>query len=96
VVPVSDAPGSFGPAVAPLIGSADPVPFLLYTVDSVRQLQLVLMGVVLIVLMHRRPEGLLGHRTETAASIPLVRRPASEGDEREPPAAAADGGGDER
>ncbi len=93
VVPISDAPGSFGPAVAPLIGSADPVPFLLYTVDSVRQLQLVLMGVVLIVLMHRRPEGLLGHRTETAASIPLTRPPAGDGEERDPPAAAADGGG---
>ncbi|MEF8818443.1 MAG: branched-chain amino acid ABC transporter permease [Haloferacaceae archaeon] len=92
VVSVSDAPGSFGPAVAPLIGSGDPVPFLLYTVDSVRQLQLVLMGVVLIVLMHRRPEGLLGHRTETAASIPLVRPPAGEGDEPDSPAAAADGG----
>jgi branched-chain amino acid transport system permease protein len=97
VVPISDAPGSFGPAVAPLLGSADPVPFLLYTVDSVRQLQLVLMGVVLIVLMHRRPEGLLGHRSETAATVPLTRRPAGEGDDGpEPPAAAADGGrGDE-
>ncbi|MFB6081153.1 MAG: branched-chain amino acid ABC transporter permease [Haloferacaceae archaeon] len=71
VVPVSNAPGSFGPAVAPLIGRLDPVPFLLYTVDSVRQLQLVIMGVVLVVLMHRRPDGLLGYRTEAAASIPL-------------------------
>jgi branched-chain amino acid transport system permease protein len=97
VAPVSDAPGSFGPAVAPLLGSADPVPLLLYTVDSVRQLQLVVMGVVLVVLMHRRPEGLLGHRTETAATVPLTRRPTGEGDdEPEPPAAAADGGrGDE-
>jgi branched-chain amino acid transport system permease protein len=94
VIPVSDAPGSFGPAVAPLLGSADPLPLLLYTVDSVRQLQLVLMGVVLVVLMHRRPEGLLGHRTETAASIPLTRRPAGDGEERDPPAAAADGGGE--
>ena len=92
VVSVSDAPGSFGPAVAPLIGSADPVPFLLYAVDSVRQLQLVLMGLVLIVLMHRRPEGLLGHRSETASSVPLVRRPGNEGDDPDPPAAAADGG----
>ncbi|MFB6281028.1 MAG: branched-chain amino acid ABC transporter permease [Haloferacaceae archaeon] len=71
VAPVSDAPGSFGPAVAPLIADLDPAPFLLYTIDSVRQLQLVIMGVVLVALMHRRPEGLLGHRKETAASVPL-------------------------
>jgi branched-chain amino acid transport system permease protein len=91
-VDISSAPGSFGPAVAPLVGAGDPVPFLLYTVDSVRQLQLVVMGVVLIVLMHRRPEGLLGHRTETAATVALSRRPADEGDDPDQPAAAADGG----
>jgi branched-chain amino acid transport system permease protein len=89
-VDVSSVPGSFGPAVAPLFGSADPVPFLLYTVDNVRQLQLVLMGVVLILLMHNRPEGLLGHRTETAATVPLTRRPT--GDDTEEPTPAADGG----
>ena len=91
-VDISNAPGSFGPAVAPLLGAGDPVPFLLYTVDSVRQLQLVLMGVVLIVLMHRRPEGLLGHREETAATVPLTRRVAGEDDEPESQATAADGG----
>jgi len=92
-VDISNAPGSFGPAVAPLLGAGDPVPFLLYTVDSVRQLQLVVMGVVLVVLMHRRPEGLLGHRSETAATVPLTRRGPGEGDdEPDPPAAAADGG----
>ncbi|GAB3322557.1 branched-chain amino acid ABC transporter permease [Haloplanus salinarum] len=69
-----DAPGSFGPAVAPLVANLDPVPFLLYTLDSVRQLQLVVMGVVLIWLMHNRPEGMLGHRKETAAAIPLMGR----------------------
>jgi branched-chain amino acid transport system permease protein len=74
-----DAPGSFGPAVSPLISAADPMPFLLYTLDSVRQLQLVVMGVVLVWLMHNRPEGLLGHRKETAAAIPLGR-PTAETD----------------
>jgi branched-chain amino acid transport system permease protein len=69
-----EAPGSFGPAVSPLVSSLDPVPFLLYTLDSVRQLQLVIMGVVLIWLMHNRPQGMLGHRKETAAAIPLSRR----------------------
>jgi branched-chain amino acid transport system permease protein len=68
-----DAPGSFGPAISPLLSSADPLPFLLYTLDSIRQLQLVVMGVVLIWLMHNRPEGMLGHRKETAAAIPLGR-----------------------
>jgi branched-chain amino acid transport system permease protein len=88
VVDTSAAPSGFGPAVAPLLASFDPMPFLLYTIDSVRQLQLVIMGLVLIWLMHNRPEGMLGHREETAASIPLTR-PA-------PGAPAADGGeGDE-
>ena len=93
VVPVSSAPGGFGPAVAPLLGAADPVPFLLYTIDSVRQLQLVVMGVVLVVLMHRRPEGLLGHRKETAASVPLVGRRGTDGPDPEAEPAATDGGG---
>ncbi|MFB6123355.1 MAG: branched-chain amino acid ABC transporter permease [Haloferacaceae archaeon] len=76
-VDVGNAPGSFGPAVSPLISNLDPVPFLLYTVDSVRQLQLVIMGLVLVWLMHNRPQGMLGHRKETAASVPLTGpRPA--------------------
>ncbi|WP_410767133.1 branched-chain amino acid ABC transporter permease [Haloferax sp. DFSO60] len=73
VLPNFDAPNGFGPAISPLISSFDPVPFVLYTVDSIRQLQLVLMGLVLIWLMHNRPEGLLGHRKETASVIPLDR-----------------------
>jgi branched-chain amino acid transport system permease protein len=84
-----DAPGGFGPAISPLISSFDPVPFLLYTVDSVRQLQLVIMGLVLIYLMHNRPDGLLGHRKEPASGVPLDR-PRSVGEARPP--AAADGG----
>jgi branched-chain amino acid transport system permease protein len=73
VFDAGEAPASFGPAVAPLFSALDPAPFLLYTLDSVRQLQLVVMGVVLIWLMHNRPEGMLGHRKETAAAIPLGR-----------------------
>ena len=80
------APSSFGPAVAPILGQGDPVPFLMYTIDSVRQLQLVIMGLVLIWLMHNRPEGLLGHRKEHAASVPLVRSTPKQG------AQATDGG----
>lgn len=89
------APSSFGPAVAPLISELDPLPLVYYTIDSVRQLQLVIMGVVLIWLMHNRPEGLLGHRKETAASIPLTRPAAEEnaaadGDEERGPVAGGE------
>jgi branched-chain amino acid transport system permease protein len=93
-----EAPGSFGPAISPLVSSFDPVPFLLYTLDSVRQLQLVVMGVVLIWLMHNRPEGMLGHRKETAAAIPLGRPGGGGGGGSSPdsgsePATRADGDG---
>jgi branched-chain amino acid transport system permease protein len=84
-----EAPASFGQAMAHL-GAGKVMPFLLYTLDSLRQLQLVIMGLVLIWLMHNRPEGLLGHRKETASSIELTRPPESErGGEGLP---AADGG----
>jgi branched-chain amino acid transport system permease protein len=87
-----DAPSGFGPAVSPLISNLDPLPFLFYTIDSIRQLQLVIMGLILIYLMHNRPQGLLGHRKEPASGVPLdrPRRPAGEGEGRPP--AAADGG----
>jgi branched-chain amino acid transport system permease protein len=47
------------------------------------------MGVVLIWLMHNRPEGLLGHRKETASSVDLARPGTSGSSGR---TAAADGG----
>jgi branched-chain amino acid transport system permease protein len=85
-LPSFNAPSSFGPAVAPLISNLNPAPLFYYTVDSIRQLQLVLMGLVLIWLMHNRPEGMLGHRKETAAGIPLTAQRAQSG------RAATDGG----
>ena len=85
---LGDAPRNFGEAMAGF-ASLDPMPFILYTLDSVSQLRLVIMGVVLIWLMHNRPEGLLGHRKETAASVDLTR-PGSGGSTGKP--AAADGG----
>jgi branched-chain amino acid transport system permease protein len=87
-----DAPSGFGPAVAPLISNLDPVPFLFYTIDSIRQLQLVIMGLVLIYLMHNRPQGLLGHRKEPASSVPLDRPRQSTGEGGGTPPTAADGG----
>ena len=86
VLPSTDAPSGFGPAVAPLLSNLDPAPLFFYTLDSIRQLQLVFMGLVLIWLMHNRPEGMLGHRKETAAGVPLTTRRANEGQ------AATDGG----
>jgi len=89
-----DAPSGFGPAVAPLVSNLDPLPFIFYTIDSIRQLQLVIMGLVLIYLMHNRPQGLLGHRKEPASSVP-IDRPRERAREREgggTPPAAADGG----
>ncbi|MEF8842976.1 MAG: branched-chain amino acid ABC transporter permease [Haloarculaceae archaeon] len=89
-----DAPSGFGPAVSPLVSNLDPVPFALYTIDSIRQLQLVIMGLVLVYLMHNRPEGLLGHRKEPASAVPIDRPPGSagEGGRGGTPPAAADGG----
>ncbi|WP_134671924.1 branched-chain amino acid ABC transporter permease [Halorussus marinus] len=85
---LGDGPGSFGQAMA-AVGSLDPVPFFVYTLNSISQLRLVIMGVVLIWLMHNRPEGMLGHRKETASTIDLSRP-----DRRDAPeeAAATDGG----
>jgi len=73
-----EAVETFREAVAPL-GSADPVPLLVYVVDSLDQLQLVMMGLVLVYLMHNRPEGVFGHRKEAASPIRLQDRvqPAS-------------------
>ena len=85
---LGDAPRNFGEAAAGF-ASLDPMPFVLYTLDSISQLRLVIMGIVLIWLMHNRPEGLLGHRKETASSVDLARPTRPKTDE---PQAAADGG----
>jgi branched-chain amino acid transport system permease protein len=92
-LPSSNAPPGFGPAIAPLISKLDPAPLFLYTLDSIRQLQLVFMGLVLIWLMHNRPEGMLGYRKETAAGIPLTARQARDQATTDG-GTASDGGGD--
>jgi len=86
-----DAANSFRDALAPL-GSADPVPLLAYTIESMEQLQLVFMGLVLIYLMHNRPEGVFGHRKEPASPIRLQDRTHKRS---ESPTAATDGGQDQ-
>ncbi|MUV57870.1 branched-chain amino acid transport system permease protein [Halogeometricum rufum] len=102
VLPSTSAPSGFGPAIAPLISNLNPAPMFFYTIDSIRQLQLVIMGLVLIWLMHNRPEGMLGYRKETAAGIPLTaahaRRTAADGgevDDAAPATDAATEGGDD-
>jgi branched-chain amino acid transport system permease protein len=84
-----DAPTTITGAVAP-IGSLDFGPLFAYTLQNVPPLRFVLLGVVLIVLMQRRPTGLLGHRKEVAASVALSDRGARPG--RDEPRPAADGG----
>jgi amino acid/amide ABC transporter membrane protein 2, HAAT family (TC 3.A.1.4.-) len=70
-------PPTFGDAVA----AADPVGLLAYATDNIAPLQFVLLGMVLIFIMHRRPQGLLGDRIETAAAVDLTRREGGERDE---------------
>ena len=95
VLPNADAPSGFGPAIAPLISNFDPAPLFFYTIDSIRQLQLVFMGLVLIWLMHNRPEGMLGYRKETAAGIPLTAARARGTAETDGGESASGGGSDE-
>ncbi|MFC4359328.1 branched-chain amino acid ABC transporter permease [Halobium salinum] len=83
------APPTFARAVGALF-DLEPLAFVAYGIDNIGPLRLVLVGVVLIVLMQRRPEGLLGHRKETAASIGLSRPNRSR--ETTDATAATDGG----
>jgi branched-chain amino acid transport system permease protein len=83
-----EAVDTFAEAATP-IASADVVPMLIYIIDNLNQLQLVFMGIVLVLLMHNRPEGILGHRKEPASPIRLTRKKSSGGGT---PTAAADGG----
>ncbi|QHS18276.1 branched-chain amino acid ABC transporter permease [haloarchaeon 3A1-DGR] len=73
---LGDAPATFAGAVGPLTG-LDPTPLLAYGLENISALQFVLLGVVLIVIIQRRPDGVLGHRTETAAAVDLGERPAA-------------------
>ncbi len=76
-------PATFPAAVGPFL-EGEVLPFLAFMLNNISALRFVLVGVLLIWLMQRRPEGLLGHRKEEAAAIPLGVRPT-----------ARDGGGDD-
>lgn len=67
-------PSTFYDAVTPL-AALDVLPMLAYADGNISMLRFVLLGVVLILVIQRRPDGLLGHRTETASSVDLSIRP---------------------
>jgi branched-chain amino acid transport system permease protein len=68
------------------LGSLDVAPLLAYLLENINLVRIVVLGAVLIWLMKRRPQGMLGHRKETAAAIQLTGGRAS---------ADAESGGDE-
>jgi branched-chain amino acid transport system permease protein len=49
-------------------------PFLAYTTSNLASIRIILLGVFLIYLIQRRPEGIVGNRKETASTIDLERR----------------------
>ena len=90
--PVGNAPTTFGEALSPLLSALDVIPLIAFTLDNMSTLRLVIMGVVLVLIMKNRPEGLMGHRTETASTIDLSRPERRETRSDSTPATAADGG----
>lgn len=67
-------------ALAPIL-AGKLVPLFGFLLNNIANLRLVFIGVLLVWLMQRRPEGLLGHRKEEAAAIPLTRPQGGDADE---------------
>jgi len=88
-LPQGAGAGDIAAAVAAL-GGGDVLPLVGYTVSNISRLRFVAIGVILVWLIQRRPDGLLGHRTEPASSIDINQRPGTGGTDGRP--AAADGG----
>ncbi|WP_226023426.1 branched-chain amino acid ABC transporter permease [Halomicrobium salinisoli] len=78
----ANAPGNVVDALAPL-SALDLGPLLAYVLSNVSLLRFVIIGVVIVWVMQNRPEGLLGHRVEPAASVDLDRGAATGGDDDE-------------
>jgi branched-subunit amino acid ABC-type transport system permease component len=74
------------------LAGGDAEPFFAYALSEINALQLVIMGLVLVVIVQVRPEGLLGHRKETAAGVRLLD---AEGRAIRPKKATTDGGEEE-
>ncbi|MFB6185193.1 MAG: branched-chain amino acid ABC transporter permease [Haloarculaceae archaeon] len=72
------SPGNFGDAVAAL-GRFDFGPLFAYTLHNISTIRFILLGVLIIALMQRRPDGLFGHRKEVAAAVDLSDRGGEDG-----------------
>ena len=66
------APSSIIEAALPIF-SLDFGPFVSYCMANISSLRVMLLGIVLIYIIQNRPDGLLGHRKELAASIDISR-----------------------
>jgi len=79
---LGNAPSSFAVAAGQFL-SGDLGALPAYAASEISTLRFVLLGVVLVYLMQNRPQGLLGHRKEVAASVDLMDRngdrPAADG-----------------
>jgi branched-chain amino acid transport system permease protein len=82
-------PNTFYAAVV----SLDPAAWLGYALGNIAYLKFIFLGSVLVYMMQNRPNGLLGHRKEPAASVDLSERPPRESGPAGSPDVAADGGG---
>lgn len=69
---IDNAPNTFQDALGSL-AAVEPGQFLAYILENLGPLQLIILGVVLIVFIQKRPDGLLGHRSEVASPISLER-----------------------
>ncbi|AGB16464.1 ABC-type branched-chain amino acid transport system, permease component [Halovivax ruber XH-70] len=67
------------PTIADAFVSSNPMAVIDYLVNSMDEIRYIILGVVLIVLMIKRPQGLLGHRKEIAAAVDLSRHDTSRG-----------------
>jgi branched-chain amino acid transport system permease protein len=82
-IEVPRAPASIADALGSL-GGGDPLPLVSYVFGELAALQFVMLGVVLIVIVQRRPEGLMGHRKEPASTLDLMKpRQNGEADRQE-------------
>lgn len=71
-VDVPRAPSSIADALGSL-GGGDPLPLVSYVFGELAALQFVMLGVVLILIVQRRPKGLMGHRKEPASTLDLMK-----------------------
>jgi len=63
------------PSFADALVSLDPITLLAYATENIAPLQFVFLGLVLVFIIRRRPDGILGDRIETAAAVDLSERP---------------------